>query len=121
LVSTVQADQWTASHTEEYEALDTVVTASMLQSEKKAGRRVSTKYNWSPPLKQAVQCLRYWLLWLRQSRNLPVSSKQLEQHKVEGGVEDTQSLTPSEIETHRRGASLTLRTLQAQHQQLREG
>jgi hypothetical protein len=53
----VQAAQWTASHMEEYEALDSVVTASMLQSEKKAGRRVSTKYNWSPPLKQAVQCL----------------------------------------------------------------
>ncbi len=121
LVSTLQAGQWTAAHTAEYEALDNIVTTAMLHSEKTARRRISTKYNWSPPLKQAVQCLRYWLLELRQSRNLPVSSQQLEWYKSEGHVDDNPLQTTTEIDSRKRDASQSLRKLQAQHQQLREG
>jgi hypothetical protein len=60
-------------------------------------------------------------LHLRQSRNLPVSSHQLERYKSEGNIDDSPLLTPTEIESCKRAASQSLRKLQAQHQQLQEG
>jgi glutaredoxin len=58
----------------------------MLSAENALSRRITTKYQWSPQLKQVVQCLRYWQLWLYQVRNQPVALNQLAHFQEEGAI-----------------------------------
>jgi hypothetical protein len=39
----------------------------MLNTERKAGQRYSTKFDWSPALKKAVQEYRFWKLKLKKT------------------------------------------------------
>jgi hypothetical protein len=55
LQAVIQKDQWSAQSTLEYESLDQIITESMLAAEKDLSKRITTTYQWSPRLKQAVQ------------------------------------------------------------------
>jgi exonuclease III len=68
LQGALDRQEWTSEHTAEYELLDRTITEAMLQAEKDISKRITTTYQWSPKLKQAVQHLRYWNLRLRQAR-----------------------------------------------------
>jgi len=57
LLDTVKNGQWTDHHTEVYNSLDTTITEAMLFAENSTSRRITTTYQWSPQLKQAVHCL----------------------------------------------------------------
>jgi hypothetical protein len=115
-------EEWTSESTAEYESLDSVITESMLSAEKELGKRITTTYQWSPRLKQAVQRLRYWQLWLCQVRNQPVSINQLLRYQQEGNisVEDQQLLSEPDTKNAQHQAYLNLKALQKQHQELRD-
>jgi hypothetical protein len=51
---------WTKDQCEVYQNTDKIITESMISAERKTGRKYSTKYDWSPTLKQAVQEFRFW-------------------------------------------------------------
>jgi hypothetical protein len=74
LKSVASSLQWTTEHNSQYEELDQTITESMLSAEKAAGKRITTRFHWSSPLKKAVQALRYWMLRSRHVSKLPVSS-----------------------------------------------
>ncbi len=57
LLDTVKKGQWTDHHTEVYNSLDATITEAMLFAENSTSRRITTTYQWSPQLKQAVHCL----------------------------------------------------------------
>jgi len=122
LQSKINDQQWDTSCQQEYESLDATITSSMLTAENNLSKRITTTYQWPPKLKQAVQCLRYWHLRLRQTRNLPVSLKQLECFRVAGGIspEEQALIAPVDIKSAQSNAYKNLKTLQAQHQELRD-
>ena len=113
----INDQQWDTSCQQEYESLDATITSSMLTAENNLSKRITTTYQWPPKLKQAVQCLRYWHLRLRQTRNLPVSLKQLERFRVAGGISpEEQALIASvDIKSAQSNAFKNLKTLQTQH------
>lgn len=59
--------------TEKYQELDRSFTRVMITAERKAGSTYSTRYDWSPTLKVAVQGYRFCRLKYRQSIGLTVS------------------------------------------------
>lgn len=46
------AGTWSATDTAQYQQLDKIITEAMLHAERNTGKRVSTRYEWSPELKQ---------------------------------------------------------------------
>jgi len=114
--------QWDATCVAEYESLDEIITASMLKAEQQLSKRVTSTYQWSPTLKKAVLALRYWTLRLRQSRNMPVSANQLERFRIDGGISDSSPAlqSPTEVREAQHAAYQHLKSLQQQHQQLRD-
>jgi len=118
----INDQQWDTSCQQEYESLDATITSSMLTAENNLSKCITTTFQWSPKLKQAVQCLRYWHLRLQQTRNLPVSLKQLERFRVAGGIspEEQALIAPVYIKSAQSNAYKNLKTLQTQHQDLRD-
>jgi hypothetical protein len=94
----------------------------MLAAENDLSKRITTTYQWSPRLKQAVQRLRYWQLHLRQVRNQPFAVNQLLKYREEGNIlDDEHSLTgEQDIQKARQAAYQNLKELQQQHQTLRD-
>jgi hypothetical protein len=60
----------------------------MLHAEQNTGRQVSTRYEWSPALKQSVQAFRYWQLRYRQVRNLGILLPRLITLQSQAGLSD---------------------------------
>jgi len=122
LQEVIKTSQWTTSSTQEYESLDNVITESMIAAENDLSRRITTTYQWSPRLKQAVQRLRYWQLRLRQVRNQPFAKNQLLKYREEGNIsEEEHSLSgEQDIQKARQNAYQSLKDLQKQHQELRD-
>ncbi len=79
----VTSGKWTPHHTEQYQRIDTTITEIMLSAERKAGRRYSTRFDWSPALKKAVQEYRFWKLKLKKTRGLKVSPSVLTKYHSE--------------------------------------
>jgi hypothetical protein len=120
LQEVIKTSQWTTSSTQEYESLDNVITESMTAAENDLSRRITTTYQWSLRLKQAVQRLRYWQLRLRQVRNQPFAKNQLLKYREEGNIsEEEHSLSgEQDIQKARQNAYQSLKDLQKQHQEL---
>jgi hypothetical protein len=114
--------EWTANCIDEYEKLDATITESMLSAEKDISKRVTCTYQWSPKLKIAVQKLRYWNLRLCQVQNQPVSANQLNKFYQEGAIteSDKEPSTEQDIKVAQHQAFQHLKTLQQQHQELRD-
>jgi len=122
LQSQLDTNQWSAACTSEYESLDDTINESLLTAEKNISRRITTTYQWSPTLKKAVYCLRYWLQRLRQVRGQPFSLNQLLlfQREADISLSDQELSTESEIKKAQHTAYSSLKALQKQHQELRE-
>jgi hypothetical protein len=122
LQEAVNNGSWTLECVIEYEAIDKVVTDLMLSAENALSRRISTKYQRSPQLKQAVQCLRYWQLRLRQVRNQPVALNQLAHFQENGAIDPDQLVltSESEIKKAQHKAYQHLKEMQLRHLELRE-
>jgi len=80
--------KWSAEETGNYQKLDCIITDSMLHAKRNTGRLVSTRYEWSPALKQSVQAFRYWQLRYRQVRNLGISLPRLITLQSQAGLSD---------------------------------
>lgn len=118
----IEQGTWTYQCQEEYERLDRTITESMLTAEQALSKRITTTYQWSPQLKQAVQCLRYWSIRLRAIRNQPISSIQLNHYQIEGAIPPEQAAFTAEkdITQAQHEAYTHLKKLQEQHEELRE-
>jgi hypothetical protein len=118
----VAQETWTTESQVEYEHLDKTITESMLTAERNISKRIITKYQWSPKIKQAVQSLRYWNLRLRQAHQKPFSPVQLTHYQAEGNIppEATTITDVKIIKREQHKAFLNLKSLQEQHEGLRE-
>jgi hypothetical protein len=79
----------------------------MLRAERKAGRRYSTRFDWSPALKKAVQEYRFWKLKLKKTRRLKVSFAVLTKYHTEADLPAemlTRMVTEAEAVKHLQGA-----------------
>jgi hypothetical protein len=115
-------NQWSPESQVEYESLDNIITESMLTAEKGINKQITTTYQWSPTLKKAVQQLRYWNMRLRQLQGQPVSEVQLRHLQIEGDISLNLVLSSSEVAVKQaqHWAFQNLKTLQSQHEELRE-
>ena len=109
--------KWTTEETLAYQIVDKLITESMIYAERHTGRRVSTRYEWSPELKQSVQEFRYWQLRYRQARNLHISTSRLETLHQQAGLTnaDTAVSAVSEILQRLQQAATILRQRQRRH------
>jgi len=112
---------WTDVDTQTYQSLDRVITESMLHAEANTGRRVSTRYEWSPELKKAVNLFRYWQLRSRQTKNHKVNLSRLQVLQDQAGLTPDQAINISatQILEHLQAAATTLRQYQKRHRELR--
>ena len=58
----------------------------MLHAERKTGRNISTRYEWSPALKRSVNSFRYWQLRFRQAQHLNISLPRLNNLQSLAGI-----------------------------------
>jgi hypothetical protein len=56
----ITSNTWGEIQSSQYQKLDEIITDSMLYAERQTGKSFSTRNDWSPILKQAVQAHRYW-------------------------------------------------------------
>jgi hypothetical protein len=122
LKEAASSNTWTPYHTEQYQRVDTKITEIMLSAERKAGRRYSTKFDWSPALKQAVQEYRFWKLKLKGTRNLKVSSSVLAKYHKEANLSEemlSRTVTEAEAVKYLQAAYKNMVSHQQNHKQLR--
>jgi len=114
------AGSWTVVHIAEYQKLDELITETMLHSERNTGKRVSTRFEWSPILKKSVQAFRYWQLRYRQVRHLGISLPRLANLKLQAELSDMEVQVTSvpEILLRLQQAADALRQHQRQHVEL---
>jgi hypothetical protein len=122
LQSLSDAAQWTEAQTQEYQkTIDRIITDSMLYAEQNTGRKVSTRYEWSPELKKEVRPFRYWQLRFRQARRLVVSLPRLDSLQQQAGLsqEEVALTVVDQILLWLQQAANTLHDYQKRHGQLR--
>lgn len=121
LQEVTESGTWTEEHTKEYQKLDKLITDSMLYAERNTGRKVSTRYEWSPTLKKAVQTFRYWQLRYRQARHLGISLPKLQSLQEQAGLtaEEVQVESVPEILKWLQLAADALRQNLRRHTELR--
>jgi hypothetical protein len=83
----VETNSWTPDHTIQYQKLDRTITESMLHMEQQLRTNHKSKYQWSPPLKKAVQAIWYLTLRLKQRRGQKIGDDIL-QHLAKEGYPD---------------------------------
>jgi len=94
LLLVADTKQWTEEHTKMYETLDTLMTESMISAERKASKKISTTYAWSPALKAAVSALRYWKLSLKRAHGQIIPDSSLKALQEEANIDPTELPTP---------------------------
>jgi hypothetical protein len=80
LQNTITAGAWQPQDMDAYNALDRTITEAMLSAEKNIGKGYSTRFEWSPTPKRAVEVHRYWHLRFRQARCPTLSVEVLHAH-----------------------------------------
>jgi hypothetical protein len=117
-----QANTWSEYLTLKYQITDTVITEIMIHAERTAGRKYSTKFDWSPTLLKAVQTFRFWKMKLKLQRGLHVSRAVLQKHHTEAALPqdayDTQ-YTEAAIVQAIKDAYQELQANQKKHRELR--
>jgi hypothetical protein len=105
-----------------FEKIDLLLTEAMLYAELKSRKQFSTKYQWSPRLKEAVITVRYWQMHVQESKGKITSleSKLNLASLANIPVIDTNQLPLAEIVQRLRDARAQLQILQSQHYELRE-
>ncbi len=97
LKTVIATNRWDNTHTEQYQKLDDIVTASMLSAERQTGKSFSTHYDWSPILKKADLAQRYWNLRLKQHRGGTVSQTRLEYYRINSDLPQGDTKTEAQI------------------------
>jgi len=70
----------------DYNTLDTIITECMLHAERKAARKKSTKYAWSPELSSMVYRLRFWSITLCSLKGGKVFPQRLQHYATKAGL-----------------------------------
>jgi hypothetical protein len=105
---------------QQYETLDRIQTECMLFAEKQSSKIFSTKYDWSPKLKQAVKATQYRYLKIQQSRGSVIHINKLLSFQQEGGVPgDTSPVSLLAAMKGLQQAKQALREMQKRDSQLR--
>jgi hypothetical protein len=115
-------DTWNEHLTHEYQITDTVITETMIHAERAAGRKYSTRFDWSPSLLRAVQAFRFWKMRVKLHRGLTVSQAGLQKyHKEAEFPQNTYDNTYEEaaIVQAIKDAYKELRAKQKKHRELR--
>ncbi len=86
LITKSAEGSWSIYLSEEYQKVDKLITEAMIYAERKTGRKYSTKFDWSPALKQAVQAFRFWKMKLKLSKGLHVSPTVLQHYHSEAAL-----------------------------------
>jgi hypothetical protein len=76
---------WTEEYTLTYEKVDRLNTEGMRFADKMAGTKHTNKFDWSPPLIQAVQAVWYWQLLLNRSKGHLVAQSTIDQTRAAAG------------------------------------
>jgi hypothetical protein len=121
LLKVAEDDQWTPSHTLEYEKLDRLFTEAMLKAERTISKKYSITNQWSPTLKAAIHTLTYWKLRLSQLKGKIISNHTLQKVFDHTNL-DSNSRRPSPLETvigNIREARAHLKDIQRRHVELR--
>jgi hypothetical protein len=93
----------------------------MLCAERSFGKRYSKRFEWSPELKQAVECVWFWCLLLKRSRGLSIRGTTIERARINAGLAvDLDPLDQPTIVKHLRTALVHLKSSQKSHVELRE-
>jgi hypothetical protein len=91
----------------------------MLYAEKQSGKSYSTRFEWSPKLKQAVQTQRYWHLRLKSIRGGTVSHSRLEHYRIGASIPFDNDKSEQQIIEAIKLALATLKESQRLHKALR--
>jgi hypothetical protein len=91
----------------------------MLSAERQSGKSYSTRFEWSPKLKQAVQAQRYWHLRLKSFRKGTVSHSRLEHYRIEASIPLENDKSEQHIIDAIKLSSATLKESQRLHKSLR--
>jgi hypothetical protein len=112
---------WTHQDEAIYHKLDKTITQAMLSVEKTLWKSYSTKFSWSPKLKEAVQAYRFWRLKLKHSKGQHVSRATLVHHSTAGIILPNllELSSHSDIISHLQASYQHLKIMQLQHGQLR--
>jgi hypothetical protein len=81
-----EIEMWKEDYTTVYEKVDTLNTEGMRFAEKSSGKKYSNKYDWSPPIIQAVQAVRYWQLLLKRSKGGLVAQSTIDNTHAAAGL-----------------------------------
>jgi hypothetical protein len=110
---------WQPQHTEVYSVLDSTITEAMLSTENRTGKRYSTKFEWSPTLKRAVESHLYWYLRLKKARHPTLSAAVIHAHHSRLELPPTDiNLTFQDIVIRLKESAQTLKQYQHQHSHL---
>jgi len=122
LLQRAENSTWTAEDTQQYEAIDRLLTEAMLSAEQTISKKVSTTYAWSPKLKEAISALRYWKLSLKRANGRTIPDSVLFKYQSAANIDPTTLPSPLRlpmIVTFLREARQTLQEYQKQHLVLR--
>jgi hypothetical protein len=86
LDTSLTTNTWTSSHTLEYEKIDKIITDSMIYAERQVTRSVSSTFQWSVELAQAIQACRYWQLRIKQLKGRLVPQSTLDRMRIVSGL-----------------------------------
>ncbi len=70
--------EWKGEYEVDYEKVNKLNTEGMRFAEKTSSTKHSNRYDWSPPLIQAVQAVRYWQLLLKRSKGKLVAQSTID-------------------------------------------
>jgi len=73
LIEVAKNKSWQKSHQQEYEKIDRLLIEIMLHAERKASKKYSLTYCWSPLLLAAVKRVQYWQLQIKQKKGIRTS------------------------------------------------
>jgi len=117
----ISKNQWNQSYQTQYKRIDVIITQAMLHAEKQSSKKYTGIFSWSPELIKSVQKERYWKLWLKISKGIPVSSQTLHRTQQAAGVNYPPARPTMELVVNAlREAKRNRRELQKQHLTLRE-
>lgn len=111
---------WQPQHTDAYNTLDRRITEAMISAERRIGKHFSTRFEWSPTLKHAVEIHRYRQLRLKQARCPTLSMEVIHAHHSRLELPPTNlDLTFQDIITRLKQSTQASKQHQHQHSKLR--
>jgi hypothetical protein len=120
LFQIAEADLWSEDYILDYEKVDKLNSEAMVHAER-SGPKFTNTYDWSPPLIQAIQSVRYWRLLLKRSKGQRVAQSTIDRTREAAGLPlySSDQYTRLYIVNRLREALLTRHSLRKNHRELR--